>query len=351
MKFNGRFVLVLVLVLVAATGLILVKGNNQSDDRPVSQMQNYHLDPPGLADMEIGDVQPGVPVLCYHYFRSSFNAGYLIKVLGSVFFGMPALGPREFWTTPVGQFEKHLKYFQETNTRIMTLGEVADLYQRGDPIPERAVVITIDDADVSVYEQAWPLLKKYGAKAHLFVPTAMVGTQWSSLDVCTWEQLKEMSDSGHVLVGSHTRRLHFKIPTDAKPEPVFLHPGSVPLEIAQDNQRLLSHFDAKQWKLENPAQASRALKGVHGPVVEDLLASRLEILKNVGKAPTWLAWPYGFADASLDSLCELLGFQGTVSLRPSTFGPQDEVGSIGRFTLTAKSTIERIQLVFPDNSN
>ena len=351
MKFNGRFILVLLLVLVAATGLILVKGNNQPDARPVSQMQSYHLDPPGLADMEIGDVQPGVPVLCYHYFRSSFNVGYLVKVLGSVFFGMPALGPREFWTTPVGQFENHLKYFQETNTRIMTLGEVADLYQRGDPIPERAVVITIDDADISVYEQAWPLLKKYGAKAHLFVPTAMVGTHWSSLNVCTWEQLKEMSDSGNVLVGSHTRSLHFKIPTDAKPEPAFLHPGSVPLEIARGNQRLLSHFDAKQWKLENPAQVSRALKGVQGPVVEDLLASRLEIMKNVGKAPTWLAWPYGFADSSLDSICGLLGFQGTVSLRPSTFGPQDETGSIGRFTLTAKSTLDRIQLVFPDNSN
>ncbi len=349
MKINGRFILVLGLVLVAATGLFLVKGNDDPSGRPVSQIQDYQLDPPGLADLEIGDVQPGVPVLCYHYFRGSYNTSYIIKVLGSVFFGMPALGPKEFWTTPVKQFEKHLKFFQETNTRVMTLDEVADLYQKGEPIPERAVVITIDDADISVYKHAWPLLKKYNMKAHLFVPTAMVGTPWSSLQVCSWEQLKEMSDSGYVLVGSHTRSLHFKIATDAKPEPVFLHPQAIAEDVSRDNQRVLAHFDAKQWGLTDPASASLALKGPLGPVAEDLLASRLEIMRQVGRAPVWLAWPYGFADGALDSLCSTMGFRGTVTLRPSTYGPEDKGGSVGRFTLTAKSTLERISMVFPDN--
>ena len=48
-----------------------------------------------------------------------------------------------------------------------------------------AAVLTIDDADRSVYELAWPLLRKYGMRAHLFVPTAKVGTSWSELEVCT----------------------------------------------------------------------------------------------------------------------------------------------------------------------
>lgn len=351
MKINSRIILVLVLVLVAATGLILVRNTNTPDSLPISHMQDYQLDPPGLADIKIGEVKPGVPVLCYHYFRGSFNAAYFIKVLGSVFFGMPALGPREFWTTPVGQFENHLKFFQDTNTRVMTLDEVADLYRRGEPIPEKAVVLTIDDADISVYRQAWPLLKKYNVKAHLFVPTGMVATQWSSLDVCTWAQLKEMSDSGHVLIGSHTGRLHFKISTDANPEPVFLHPNSVPEELVQDNRQIIKRFDAEQMKLTNTTQATEALEGPMGSVALDILASRLEIMENVGLAPTWLAWPYGFADESLDSLCTLLGFRGTVSLRPETYGPETRTGSVGRFTLTAKSTLERIKLVFPDNTD
>ncbi len=54
-----------------------------------------------------------------------------------------------------------------------------------------------------------------------------------------------------------------------------------------------------------------------------------------------------FATAELDSVCTLLGFRGTVSLRPETFGPGDETGHVGRFTLTAKSSLDRIAKVFP----
>ncbi len=348
---RGRIFLVLGLVALAAIGLFLVKNHDNSGSGTTAHMQDYQLDPPGLAELEIGQVQPGVPVLCYHYFRASFNAGYLIKVLGSVFFGMPALGPKEFWTTPVGQFEKHLQYFQETNTRVMTLDEVADLYSRGEPIPPRAVVLTIDDADVSVYEQAWPLLEKYNVRAHLFVPTAMVGTHWSGLDVCSWQQLKEMSQSGHLIIGSHTRSLHFKIPTDAKPEPVFLHPGKVPESIVLQNSEIIHASDSSHWEMEKTGGISQALDGKFGPVAADLLASRIEIFNNIGVAPTWLAWPYGFADGDLDSLSSVLGFNGTVTLRPVTFGPDQPGSSVGRFTLTAKSTLDRIKLVFPDNSN
>ena len=201
MKNKGRIVLVLVLVVVAAAALVLVLDKGGPDQLPTGRLHDYQLDPPGLADLELGDVEPGVPVLCYHYFRGSFDVPYLLKVLGSVFFGMPALGAREFWTTPVGEFERHLKYFQKTDTRVMTLDEVADLLDSGETLPDRAVVLTIDDADLSVYKHAWPLLKKYGVKAHLFVPTAMVGTRWSSLNICTWEQLEEMAESGHVIIG------------------------------------------------------------------------------------------------------------------------------------------------------
>jgi peptidoglycan/xylan/chitin deacetylase (PgdA/CDA1 family) len=344
---KGKYLLVSALVLVVVTGFLLIKQSNDQAGPRLAHKQEYQLDPPGLADLEIGDVEPGVPVLCYHYFRKSFDAGYLLKVLGSVFFGMPALGAKEFWTTPVGQFEKHLQYFRDTNTRTMTLGEVAALYERGDPIPERAVVITMDDADISVYKHAWPLLKKYGVKAHIFVPTGMVGTKWSSLNVCSWEQLKEMSDSGHVLVESHTRSLHFKIPTDNVPEPVFLHAGSVPEALVQENATIISNSGSEHWSVDNPAQAELALEGPLGPVAGDLLASRLDIIRGVGKAPRWLAWPYGFAEARLDSLCSVLGFRGTVSLHPNTFRPEDSAGYAGRFTLTAKSTIDRISLVFP----
>ncbi len=350
MKTPARIILVLLLVMVTGVGLVFMRARGGPDQLPTGRLHDYQLDPPGLADLELGDVQPGVPVLCYHYFRSSFDAPYLLKVLGSVFFGLPALGDREFWTTPVGEFERHLKYFAETNTRVMTLDEVSNMLDSGQPLPSRAVVLTIDDADLSVYEQAWPLLKKYNVQAHLFVPTAMVGTRWSSLNVCSWEQLKEMSDSGHIIVDSHTRHLHYKIATSESPEPVFLHPESIEDDVVQDNRNRIAQFSTDQWQLINAQQISHILKKPHPAIAEDLLASRLDILNGVGKAPRWLSWPYGFADDRRDSLASSLGFAGTVSLRPSTYGPGESPWHVGRFTLTAKTTIDRISLVFPDNS-
>lgn len=346
-SFSSRTALLLVVSLVATLFWVAACGDN--GDKPAARSTDYHLDPPGLAEQEIGDLEPGVPVLCYHYFRAGFDPGYMLKVLGSVLLGMPALGPREFWTTPVGEFEKHLRYFQDTGTLVMTLDEVADLVEAGGPLPERAVVLTIDDADRSVYEQAYPLLRKYGFRAHLFVPTGHVNSKWSGLRVCDWNQLREMSESGTILIGSHTRSLHFKVDTDGGLEPVFWHPGEVPPDIRTASRAIVTEArresrDLAGWHLTD------LLTGDFGPVASDLLASRVVIRREVGDEPRWLAWPYGFADGKLDSVAAAAGFRGTVSLRPVTYGLADGSGHVGRFTLTAKTTLAQIAAVFPDNT-
>lgn len=346
MKRSGRIVVVM-LALLAGFAYFSLWANRLPDQLPTGHQHDYQLNPPGLADLEPGDIDPGVPVLCYHYFRAGFDPGYLLRVAGSVFFGMPALRAKEFWTTPVGEFERHLRYFRDTDTRVMTLDEVADLNDANLPLPDRAVIITIDDADHSAYELAFPLLRKYEMKAHLFVPTAMVGARWAGLAICDWDEIREMSESGHILVGSHTRHLHFKIPTQGRPEPVFLHPDLVPADVREDNRKRLASADDMGLGLPNPNDVERALHGPLGPVAEDLLASRLDIRANIGRDPVWLCWPYGFAESPLDSLAGRLGYRGTVSLRPSTYGAGESTGHVGRFSLTAKTTLERLMKVFP----
>lgn len=296
----------------------------------------YQLDPPGVASFAFIDDVPGVPVLCYHYFRADFDPGYLARVVGSLLFGLPALGDREFWTTPRAEFRRHLEYFRNSGIEVITLNEVADYVTEGRPLPERAVVLTIDDADRSMYELAWPLLREYGVRAHLFVPTGVVGTAWSELDVCSWEELAEMADSGYVLVESHTRSLHFKVRTTGGPEPVFWHPRAVPAEIDAANRILLG------------ADAPPPSDDHWQPVLVDLAASRLEITRHVGTSPRWLAWPYGFATAGLDSLGRDLGFRGTVSLVASRFTAADTTCQVGRVTLTAKTTLQQLAAIFPD---
>lgn len=62
------------------------------------------------------------------------------------------------------QFETHLKYLQETDYQTLTLSEALSLMERKNKFP-KAAVLTIDDDFSSVYQNAPPLLKKYGFTA------------------------------------------------------------------------------------------------------------------------------------------------------------------------------------------
>ncbi len=313
----------------------LLAGAGCGDDEEILTATSLHLlDPPDLARFEFIDDTPGVPVLCCHYFRADFDPAYLARVVGSLLFGLPALGDREFWTTPRAELARHLEYSRKSGIEVITLYEVVAAVATAGGLPKKAIVLTIDDADRSVYELAWPVLQEYGVRAHLFVPTGVVGENWSDLDVCSWAELSEMAASGHVLVESHTRSLHFKVRTTQGHEPVFWHPQAIPAHIDEANRAVLGD-DVP------PATGTDV-----DPVLRDLAASRQEITRHVGTAPRWLAWPYGFATASLDSLSREIGFRGTVSLVPSRFTTADTTFNVGRVTLTAKTTLEQLAGIF-----
>ena len=56
--------------------------------------------------------------------------------------------------------------------RVLPADEVASAYRAGRRLPERAVLITFDDAYRDVGEIAWPILRRFGLPATVFVPTA-----------------------------------------------------------------------------------------------------------------------------------------------------------------------------------
>jgi hypothetical protein len=327
-------------------GIVLVLLFNMifdlQDERAIAAKTGNTLDTPReLRDDDLKSVHDGVVILCYHYFRPTFDPEYMTRALGAVVLNLPTLGYKEFWTTPVTEFERHLRFFRDEGIPVLTLDELS-----GDDVPIPAVVLTIDDADRSVYDLIFPLLKKYDMRAHLNVPTAKVGQHWSGLDVCSWDQLNEMAASGYMLLESHGHDMHWKVASDKGFEPSFMHPESMSMSTAQELSALLPDEDSPSLAAE---RVITALSGAHAAVAKDLWTSRQLLAQHTGRAPEYLAWPYGYATVALDSAAAELGFQGTLSLAAGAWRPGDEPWHMRRYAVTAKTTLELISELFEED--
>ncbi len=84
------------------------------------------------------------------------------------------------------------------------------------PKKEKKVLLTIDDAFQSFYENAWPYLKKNKIPFILFVSTEPV----SKKGYMNWDQIKEIESSGFGVIGHHSHSHDYLID---KSEKVFLN--------------------------------------------------------------------------------------------------------------------------------
>ena len=106
------------------------------------------------------------------------------------------------------QFEAHLRELSSGGYRVMALADIVDALLGAKTLPDRAVGLSIDDAFLSVYTEAWPRLKKAGFPFTLFVATGAVDRKQSGY--MNWDQIREMARAG-VAIGSHTET-HLHMP-------------------------------------------------------------------------------------------------------------------------------------------
>lgn len=88
--------------------------------------------------------------------------------------------------------------------RELASGQLDD----GSPLPQKAVLLTLDDGYESNYTLAFPLLREYGAKAVISLITARIDEKAGGF--LTWEECREMAKSGLVEFASHTNDYHIR---------------------------------------------------------------------------------------------------------------------------------------------
>ncbi len=104
--------------------------------------------------------------------------------------------------TTIEQFNLHTNELVKNKYDIIKLDKVVKGILGEIDLKDRSVAITIDDAYLSVYTKAWPILKKLNLPFTLFVSTDVIDNKFSNY--MNWDQIRELVDHG-VLVGSQTK--------------------------------------------------------------------------------------------------------------------------------------------------
>ena len=69
-------------------------------------------------------------------------------------------------------------------------------------LPNKAILITFDDGFETVYKNAVPIMKKYGMKGNIYLPTKYV--EENTEHFMSWQMLKELHDTNQCSVAAHT---------------------------------------------------------------------------------------------------------------------------------------------------
>jgi peptidoglycan/xylan/chitin deacetylase (PgdA/CDA1 family) len=84
-------------------------------------------------------------------------------------------GAEDALTISHSHFEAQLAHLKAQGYQSISFAELQAALQNARPLPSKPVLLTFDDGYLNTYELAYPLLKKYGFKATVFLPVGFIG--------------------------------------------------------------------------------------------------------------------------------------------------------------------------------
>lgn len=124
-----------------------------------------------------------VPVLCYHQISPKKSSSKI--------------------TVSEEIFDRQMAYLKNNGYHVLTMKQFLDFIDNRRRPPRKSVLITLDDGWKSARTIAYPILKKYGFTAVLFLYTDLVKSKQNSLTL-SWDDVRFLKESGVFEIGSHT---------------------------------------------------------------------------------------------------------------------------------------------------
>lgn len=200
--------------------------------------------------------EDGIAVLCYHRVLNNTKTVKLSRYLS----GDEQL---HMFNVPLDQFAAQMKYLQEQQIKVISVAEMLALIKQG-PIRGKYVVITFDDIDRSLLDNAVPILQKYRFPFTAFVVTGMTSHYIDGSQMASWQQIGEVAAVSGATIGLHTHDQHYQIDG----EPILAKTDQLP--AFKQDYRKSQQVIAKQV-LAEPAQYFAYPYGKINPPLSDYM--------------------------------------------------------------------------------
>lgn len=162
-------------------------------------------------------------------------------------------------------FRQHMAHLDEAGYEVVPLEDLVARLKTGKALPDKTVAITFDDGYDSVYQVAFPVLKRYGWPFTVFVNAEPLKQEQSKF--VSWGNLREMAGAG-ATIANHS----------------YSHP----------------HLLRRQGR-ESDAEWRERIK-------EEILRAEEAIREETGQNHRLFAYPYGEYDRASQQLLKQLGF-------------------------------------------
>lgn len=189
---------------------------------------------------------------------------------------------REVFNVSRSTFVAQMDYLKQHGYRPISL-DILDKVMRGKAdLPDKAVLLTFDDAMRSYGEFVAPLMKLYGYPTVVSVVAAWAGGTEVPEEyrgkLMSWDDLRKLRDNPSVEIISHSYNLHRHIPSNPQGN---VAAAGITRRYDKRVHAYESEVDFRQRIRHDMEQAVSAFK------------------RHLGMVPRAIAWPYGYYDQVL----------------------------------------------------
>lgn len=193
--------------------------------------------------------------------------------------------------------EAQLRYLRDAGFRSVTLDEWRRAKEAWTPLDGRAVMLTFDDGYRDFADHAWPLLKRFGFGALVFLVTDSVGgtSAWAAeygepVPLLDWDTVRRLQSEG-TQFGSHAATHRFLT-------------GASPAEVASEAAR-----------------------------------SRVALARELGREVDAIAYPHGAEDPAIQHLVGACGYTYGLSCRAGRSRFTDPLLALHRIEVKGNDTL------------